>query len=312
VVECAKLFVDDLTGNLYPPRYDFDVEILESIYKSKQSEIDASQALVSRRRYIPQRELVTPGIAGLVGDILHYSFDDIDVIGSTVKDTSLSVNDGTYIGGTDCGYVGIIDTNGDGNVDQACNFDGIDDYIQSTSGELKTLNEFTISYWFNTDSTSYSTMMLWQGDNAGNGYGSQSELHLSFGGIGSINDVLAGYFGSGGGTTNKLINEIFFNDVTDNWHHISYIARNLDGLGVCGGTTDPCSELYLDGFLVNIDWGTTSKINRGNWDSNLRIGRPGSSGSSTNYYDGMIDDLNIFSRALNSDEVKTLASGVTG
>ena len=64
----------------------------------------------------------------------------------------------------------------------------IDDYIQTSSNELQTANDFTISLWFKADATNFGHHLLWQGYNTAQGWGQpsdplQQEMHISMGDI---------------------------------------------------------------------------------------------------------------------------------
>ncbi len=68
-------------------------------------------------------------------------------------------------------------TSGDqvaGKIDGSLDFDGTDDYIQTTSNELKTLDNFTLSVWFKADSTTDPHHILWEGPASQNGWGDGS------------------------------------------------------------------------------------------------------------------------------------------
>ena len=55
--KCARYLINDLTqNNLFPVQYEFDVEIIGSIYPEKQPQIDIAKALVTRGKRVPTPE----------------------------------------------------------------------------------------------------------------------------------------------------------------------------------------------------------------------------------------------------------------
>jgi hypothetical protein len=185
--------------------------------------------------------------------------------------------------------------NGATSTGQALDFDGSDDYVQTTSNQLKTANDFTISIWFKTNTLTFATMLLWEGQSSGNGFGSEQEMHLSIGQYSGINNkisfnLLAGVFSD---NADALVLSATLAD--NNWHHALVTVSNLN--------SSPSGSLYLDGVLASTDTGTTGATTRTSWDTDLRMGRPG---ASTRYFNGRIDEVRIYNRALSADEVARL------
>ena len=83
-------------------------------------------------------------------------------LGSDYLDSTATRNDGTNSGSTNFATAKI----GSGD-----NFDGISDYVSTTSSEAKTADNFTISLWFNADATDFAHHLIWQGETGGNGFG---------------------------------------------------------------------------------------------------------------------------------------------
>ncbi|MGE0269632.1 MAG: LamG-like jellyroll fold domain-containing protein, partial [Candidatus Omnitrophota bacterium] len=184
---------------------------------------------------------------------------------------------------------------------RSLDFDGTDDYVQTTSNDLQTLNDFTIALWFRADATNFAGMLLWQGDVAGNGYGAQQEMSISLGNIngGSLGNLLAFNLGNTDNDINAniLMVDTAFTDTT-NWHHVAVTVSNM--------STAPAAELFLDGVSVDTDTGTTAVTPRTNWNTNLRFGRPG---AATRFYDGLLDEVRVYNRVLNDPEILLLAQG---
>ena len=231
------------------------------------------------------------------GPIAHWTFDE--GTGLTAAD-SAGTNDGTLTNGPAWTCVA------GGN---ALDFDGMDDYTQTTSNQLKTEDNFTISAWFKTDTTLRGPTLIWQGNSAGNGWGesvdncadNQEEMHISIGAISDANALLDNKLSffhgctvtSAGGSLNVITD---FTDTT-NWNFVAVTVSNLG--------TSPSAEMFLNGVSVATDTGTTADTPRTNFDTNLRIGRPG---TSTREWDGAIDDVRIYDRVLTPAEITALAA----
>lgn len=199
-------------------------------------------------------------------------------------DSTSNNNDGTESGG-----VTYTDS---GKIDGADDFDGNDDYIQTTSNELKTLDNFTLSVWFKADSTTTPAHhILWEGPASQNGWGDGTgnpnthEMHLTICRM-TVNNTLNFFYGyeeSGGDFVPAVEINMSFSDTT-NWNHAVVVMT--------GAGTSPSAELFLNGVSQGTDTGT--QTNRTAWDTNLRIGRPG---TSERYFEGMIDEVRILETA---------------
>ncbi len=209
-----------------------------------------------------------------------------------MKESTLNNNNGTSYGNmTPSDQVA-------GKIDGSLDFDGTDDYIQTMSSELKTLENFTLSVWFKADSTTTPQHILWQGPVSQNGWGDGSgnpnshEMHLTICKFDTNNTLnfFYGYEEAGGDWIPAVEINISFSDTT-NWNHAVVVMT--------GAGTSPSAELFLNGVSQGTDTGT--QTNRTAWDTNLRIGRPGTSGR---YFDGMIDEVRILGTACNASWVK--------
>ena len=185
--------------------------------------------------------------------------------------------------------------------------DGTDDYIQTTSNELKTADTFTISTWFKADATTLGKHLVWQGDVAGNGWAggvddcsaNQDEMHLALGQVtdanSALDDRLSFYLGctidSGGDNLNL---GTAFTDTTG-FNHVAVTVSSL--------STAPAAELFLNGVSVATDTGTVAATPRAAWDTDMRFGRPG---AAQRYHNGIIDEVRISTVARNADWIKTV------
>jgi len=172
-------------------------------------------------------------------------------------------------------------------------FDGSDDYVDvADATDLNPTSAITITAWFKADSLALGTYS-WPHivDKGGNGYG---------------------YF--------MLIWHVYENNPSAGF------GVFLEGQGQCGVMGTPRLEentwyfaaSVYDGSTVKVYVGTsglsplvvTSANYSGNIvppSDNLNIGRDGSYPSSTErFFDGTIDEVRIYDRALNSDEITNL------
>ena len=187
----------------------------------------------------------------------------------------------------------------------ALSFDGIDDYVTTPSTVLKTANNFTISAWFQTTTTTGQHPILWQGYSGGSGYGdpglnnpSSSELSLSVGTYDQDNKItfFLGYDVPGSGNGADPIYIVSARNFTDTvgWHHVGVTVSDLGG-GVLSGC------LYVDGVLEGTDTGIQN--DRSQW-GDLRMG---DTGANSRLLDGKIDDVRLHDTALSAAQVQGLA-----
>jgi gliding motility-associated-like protein len=208
--------------------------------------------------------------------------------------------DGTIngINGTNSGSSNVTARFGEGR-----NFDGTDDFIQTTSNDLATANNFTISVWVKADAT-VPSHIIWEGKSGQNGWGDsgggEQELNLSTGTCcpsGSAqNNYLSFFLGDRDQQTNTgvLTAETTFNNTTS-WQYVVATITDLN--------SSPTARLYLNGSLVSTDVGVVGSFtDRNLWDTNLRIGRPG---SSSRFFDGQLDEIRISNVVRTSDWICT-------
>lgn len=154
-------------------------------------------------------------------------------------------------------------------------FDGTADYI-STSLNLdqssSSSNSITFTAWVKPESTSSGDHYVMSTDNGGYDWG-----------VLRTGSTWYMYNGSGGQSTGKTV-------TAGTWQHIAAIWK--PGTGI---------EFYLDGSSF-----TNSAISYDSGDNNVALGtNPGFGG----YFDGLIDDVRIYNRALTSSEINYLKNG---
>jgi flagellin-like protein len=208
---------------------------------------------------------------GLVG---YWNLDDRN--GTTADDNSGYSNDGTlYNGSTSCTNPPTIGAGCpqwvDGKFGKALSLDGSNDYIwlgNSTSLQVATP---TLEAWFKTSSTSYQQIYRWRL------FGVM--LSMKEGG-----QIQFGFYNSSA-VLFFAVSTSLYND--NSWH---FAVGTYDNQNV---------KLYIDGVPVGTN-ATTAPSFYGT--GGAAIGRDGDSSSS--YWNGTIDEVRIYNRALSTDEVE--------
>jgi N-acetylneuraminic acid mutarotase len=213
--------------------------------------------------------------------------------GSTVGDASGNGQTGTIANATwTDGHTGAA----------ALAFNGSNAFVSTPSTVAKTASSFTLSAWFKTNTTIGAHHLLWEGTAGSNGFGepvnspASAEMGLTVGSY-NQNNKIAFFLGYDVPTNGKGANPIYivstsnFTDTTS-WHHVAVTVMNL-GNGSFSGS------LYVDGVLKGTDTGVQN--DRSQWGS-MVIGKPG---ASSRYFNGNIDAVRIYSRALSLAEILT-------
>ena len=164
----------------------------------------------------------------------------------------------------------------------SASFDG-NDSIQINTFSGFTNYNFTMSVWINTTDTLAYYVSL------------RDPIYITLGSVYSGNSVGMGIYD---GSNPYYINNTAMQSLDDgNWHHV---VLTHDGTNLKG---------YIDGSIIaNVSSGTTTQYSQGtNYN---RIGMRGDGNSSTYNYTGLVDQLRLFNRALEGDEVFKLYAEV--
>ena len=210
------------------------------------------------------------------GLVAYYPFN------GNANDESGNVNNGVV-------YGAILATDRFGASNKAYYFDGVDDWIKASADPLPTADR-TVSVWY-------------KGNNNGK--------FVSYGGGECATTWLQGFYNGivGEGTHCYDLHQIYCDaPIGDGWHHMVVTTDNIG------------STIILDGNLVisNSDYvdntNTVGKIMAfgvavAHWGT-----EPFVDGESCVYYNGFLDDIRIYNRALNEAEIDSLyhESGWTG
>jgi len=205
--------------------------------------------------------------------VVHWGFDEGS--GSVVHDTSGNGNDGIFIG--DPQWV-------TGKIGGALEFDGTSDYIEIPfSDSLRVINQgdFTLTAWFRLDEipTEYK-VVLQQGDDASGGPGrtwlfvhQSNEIRSSLGGSPTGSGV-----GIEGGT----------------WYHGAVVVTE-------GGSTDTV-QLYVNGEPAGAPRQDSMEDSEGVFYIGCHKGLG-------NIWDGLLDDVRIYNKALTEPEILAAMQG---
>ena len=205
-------------------------------------------------------------ISGLVG---YWSFDGKDMAGNTAYDRSGQGNNGTLTNGP---------TRAIGKIGQGLSFDGVDDYVTIADSDTLSLIDQTVSVWFKNTGSGIQIVVEHEAISVPNDWG-----------VFVDSDGTLKYFGT---WSVDQSNDSNYN-VRDNlWHNIIIVRSSvLDR-----------RYFYVDGVLVFNVADTQTGTN--NPDGVLAIGARIANLSL--FFNGLIDDVRIYNRALTADEIKRL------
>ena len=240
----------------------------------------------------------TYGYQGLIDQVRIYdkalSLNEVEILYNETTDTVSDTNvlgegsgvalysldyDASDAGGNHDGTSTDVDFGVDGQINWGASFNGSSSKIEFTP-DSNFVNDFTISAWINMNQlpvSGYLYQVVAWGDEA---TGERRSLGIWNGGSGDPKVYFSGYGASAnfGGNTSVSANQ---------WYHIC-VTRS-------GSTV----KVYLNGSLdgtgtvtLNYYTGTTGRI--------------GASGSAQEFFNGTIDQVRIFSKALSQNEVSTL------
>ena len=215
------------------------------------------------------------------GLVLHLSFDADTVDGDSISDLSVEGNDGIIFGGAE------LDV---GKFGEAMVFDGVDDYVQvpfTDSITFTTGSSFTVQAWVKTEDSPtkndgvigtyrQSTAAFWNISVSGDDAAARGKMGFNLRDVGKVHSISVG-------------SEDFLND--GEWHHLA-------------GVRDQSQKkvfFYVDGVLVGEGDDETEDINSG---QSVWIGD-----HLERYYNGLIDDVKLWNRALSTSELDQSRAG---
>jgi len=175
-----------------------------------------------------------------------------------------------------------------GKIGSSIVLNGTEDYIQIETyrGVLGTKSR-TVAAWIKTTNAN-GTILSWGDPAAGKKW--KFQMLDTFGITGALQiEVWDGHI-------------VGSTDLRGGWHHVAAVL-------VDDGSADVSEiELYVDGILEIISDVEAMAIDTG-YNNNVLIGTLlGGAGSLVQFFDGQIDDVRIYDRALDQLEIQTLAS----
>lgn len=224
------------------------------------------------------------------GLVAHYEFD------GNAKDSSRKGNSGTLHGGI------VSTTDRDGNANAALQFNGTDAYVSvADSPSLNPTNQITIAYWIRVDNiNAVWTPIVYKGTSSAGCYvGRQYTVWLNNAPF--FHSASAGDGGCSAYLDGKNTS------VLNKWTHV---ALTIDR------KTSKKSTFYVNGNLQAQADDPYSSFNVTTGE--LLIGRTVEGASNFSPFEGALDDLRIYNRALSKAEVQRLyrtslqVSGSTG
>jgi hypothetical protein len=221
------------------------------------------------------REVSTQGL------VLAMNFNNGSVDSTTVLDSSTENNHGTNDGANHTETGGF-------NSGGAYEFDGDSDYIDVSDDDSISFGDedFSVSVWVNMDDKSDDNRIL------SKYYASLSDReYILWYDVGD--DEFHFTVSSDGSLTTTVDANVFGSPSVNTWYHL-VVKHDSTNNEIC---------IYVNGGNSNCTPHTTG-INDG--ASDLQIGTFCSGATCATYFNGTIDEVRIYDRALSSDEVKAL------
>jgi hypothetical protein len=198
------------------------------------------------------------------------------------NDESGNGNNGTVNGATL-----TIDRNGVAN--QAYSFDGYNDFISINDNQTLNVSNVTVSAWYNAVDYG-SAQQGFQGHivskRESSGWGTSFQLALE--NSTPNHTIWATYTIAGNGWAYYSSNSVL---TSQNWIHVTYTHDNTS------------AKIFINGILVN-----TTLISGGLQTNNLPLwfGARPNAGENSAFFNGKLDDIGIWNRALTECEIQNL------
>jgi len=248
------------------------------IFSGSETEGNVNYIAISTNDYLGNPGTYNGGAVGAGSSTVQYDrtlpeLSPVTIVSNNADTTWAKANDSISV---------TFTSNEEISADFALSFDGTDDYIELPDGMVSSLNDFTFICWFNTDVNDPWTRLI--------DFGSSTAVNMfltpSHGGTNIPRFAIKQ---SGGGeqqiTSSSPLNQ-------GQWYHIAVTIDDNTNTG----------KMYLDGTLIA--------------ENNSMTIRPSSLGNTTNnyfgksqyndpYLDGMMDDISIWGRTLDQNEIQS-------
>ncbi len=227
-----------------------------------------------------------PARAELVGQWL---FDEGS--GTTYADSSPAGND-AYIPAADSGWLDEAPPTAFAN-ESSYQFNGSTTYVETSYGGIGGDSARTVAFWVKVSTVTAHGLVAW-GDSVTNGAKWHLRLNNAAGNgpVGAIRTETQGDFTIG---TTPLAD--------GQWHHVASVYPGGGELGTVIHYVDGVAE------LAGGNNASTQAVNTNNTTADpVTVGRR-TQGAADNYFDGAMDDVRIYDRALSDVEVAALFDG---
>ncbi|WP_299090241.1 immunoglobulin-like domain-containing protein [uncultured Metabacillus sp.] len=228
--------------------------------------------------------------------VVHYTFDQEDVDGITVKDVSKNGFDATLVGGA---KIDATDTVGKSS--GAVDLDGSTGYVELPENMIKDLNleSMTMSTWVKVEGNQANQRIFDFSSNTGR-VANRNTMYLSTqGDSGNVEFAIVTPFTEKFANQNSLLGSSYKYAVrapmlsTAQWHHVAMTIEGFDAV------------LYVDGKEVSRS-STYNVEPRMLLETTMNyLGK--SSNENHSLFYGKFDDFKIYNRALNAEEIASLA-----
>ncbi len=216
-----------------------------------------------------------------------WDFDEGE--GTTAYDLSGNGNDGTLKNGP----VWVEGVSG-----KALEFDGDDDCVSvADPGDLKLVNDFSVSFWFNTDvirsevkgdeGTYFLSCTADSQDSQYTGFAVDG-----YGGVGDLWDSVRVWKATGSSSLERLQ---YSGGHDGRWHHVVTVFSSTGGM-----------LLFVDGELEESNAGFTSDVYYDSTSPYFWLGALNNDAGREMEYEGLLDDSQVYNTALTSDEISAL------
>jgi len=181
---------------------------------------------------------------------------------------------------------------------KALEFDGVDDFVSAADpATLKLTNDFSISFWFNTDAIQQDgggKGMVFMANTADGSFGAYSGFAIDGDGIASDSwwDGIRIWKATGASSLQDIE---YVGGHDGQWHQVTVIFSSTEGM-----------MLYVDGFLEVQRSGYTDDVRYDSTTPYLLFGAENNDGSIYHYYEGKLDEALIHSTPLNASAVRAM------
>jgi hypothetical protein len=213
------------------------------------------------------------------------------------NDESGNGNNGTVNGAT-------LTTDRFGNNNSAYSFDGVNNYISTNYSGILGTTDRSVSFWAKQSQIFNNSLCASCSRKTIISYGSNimGPSQIGNGFYCEFNVGLTGISFDGNETTASYSTPFPVND--NNWHHYVYVMSSV--------TNSSSVKIYQDGILLNQLSYTylPSAIINTLLGNNLEFGRRTFNQQNPTYYNGQLDDIGMWNRALTQQEITNMYNGV--